>query len=421
MSQKIIVKDGVQKKLCIYVTVNCKDHPNGRIQYRRVFDGVEKGSQKANMLERDLRREAEREKAQREVEGSTWETLLSLYDIYASERMAKNDWNQSKQTYQEAIRALHKWTHHWFRETAAKISPSDITKLFHQMKDAGMSDALMGKVRGDIRKVFEFGMMFNHVRGIKQSPTTSVTIKSRRRMRTEILRDDEIKKLLSYAKQYEPVWYYIWTFAVYTGCRNGELYALKWSDINFEDRMITVQRSYNKKFKEEKCTKTGEWRHISICVPLWEVLLELKQNHDHDLQRGACKNPGYILPRPGLWQNGEQARKLRQFCEEIGITPVCFHTLRACFATELLKRGVAIPSVMRVGGWTSVKTLMHYVRLSGVNDKGITDPLDYRSEQPQETGKVLMDAVGSTFGTITDHEAKIIPLNSRRLPRLMKA
>jgi integrase len=233
------------------------------------------------------------------------------------------------------------------------------------------------------------------------------------------LMEDEIRKLLSYGKTYEPAWFPIWAFAAYTGCRNGELYALKWSDIDFQERLITVQRSYNKKFKEEKCTKTGDWRRVSICEPLWEIVLELKRVHDHELERGACKNVGYVLPRPGLWQNGDQARKLRQFCEEIGITPICFHTLRACFATELLKRGVDVPSVMRVGGWKSLKTMMHYVRLSGVGDRGITDPLDYRSEDPKLTNETLMKAVGDSFDA-DFKEAEIIPIASRRIPSFGK-
>jgi len=416
MPQKEVIENGV-KKLLIYVSVRCRDYPNGRIQLKRRFEGVERGSTKANSHERELLREAERMKAQREVDGTHWEALLSLYELHAREKLAKNEWCQSKSTFEEAIKALHKWTEHWYRESAARISASDITKLLHKMKDDGMSDATIGKVRGDIKKVFEYGILFEHVRGVKQSPTIGVTIKSRRRMRTEILREDEIKKLLTFGKQYEPAWFYIWAFAVYTGCRNGELYALKWSDINFKDRMITVQRSYNKKYAEEKCTKTGEWRHVSICDPLWEIVQELKRIHDHDVQRGACKYPGYVLPRPGLWQNGEQARKLREFCEEIGITPVCFHTLRACFATELLRRGVDVPSVMRVGGWTSVKTMMHYVRLSGVDDKGITDPLDYRSESPVEANKVLMKAVGDRFKSDSVRGAVVIPLHTRSLLR----
>lgn len=419
MAQTEILVNGV-KKLLIYVNIRCDEFPGGRIQRKKRVEGIIKNSPKANAIERELLREIEKEKAQRSVDGSSWESLLGMYELYAREQIEKDRWPQSKQTLFEAVRSMHIWTKHWYRLSAARVSASDVTKLFHDMKDKECSDSSIAKMRGDIRKVFEFGLLFDHVRGIRQNPTTGVTIKSRRRMRTEILSDEEIKKLLNYAKKYEKAWYPIWAFAVYTGCRNGELYSLKWTDIDFKERMIIVQRSFNKKFNEEKCTKTGEWRHVSICESLWEIILELKNIHDHDVQRGACKNPGYVLPRPGLWQNGEQARKLRLFCEEIGITPICFHTLRACFATELLRRGVDVPSVMRVGGWKSLKTMMHYVRLSGISDKGITDSLDYRSEDPIETNKTLMKAVGETFSNDSTQTAEVIPLFSRKLQSFMR-
>lgn len=413
MPQKIILENGVET-LQINVSVRCKDHPGGRVQLKRRYEGVTLGSPRAQSLERALLQEANQEKAQRETQGKTWEVLLDLYEVHTAPLARSGEWCQSRQTFDEAIRSLRKWTTPWYDEVAARIGSGDVTKLLYRMKEDGCAEATLQKMRADVKKVFEFGFMHEHVRGIRQSPTVGVTIKSRKRMRTEILRDDEIVKLLSYSRQYEPVWYFIWAFAVYTGCRNGELYALKWSDIDFKERMITVQRSYNKKFKEEKCTKTGEWRHVSICEPLWEIVEQLKDRHDHDVARNECNHVGYVLPRPGRWQNGEQASKLRQFCEEIGITPVCFHTLRACFATELLKRGVSVPAVMRAGGWTTIKTMMHYVRLAGVDDKGITDPLDYRSKDPIEANKTLMAAVGDKFNDV--HEAVVIPLKARNYP-----
>lgn len=415
MAQREVIVNGVQK-LIVSISVNCLEYPGGKIQQKKTVENVAKDSPKANTIEREMKREIEREKARRETDGTNWESLLGLYGQHVHDEITAGRWCQSRGTSIDSMRSLHNWTAHWFKEAAARISASDVTKLFHQMREKEVSDSSIAKLRGDIRKVFEFGMLFDHIRGLRHSPTAGVSIKSRRRMRTEILRDDEIKKFLSYARQYEPAWYPIYAFAVYTGCRNGELYALKWSDIDFQGRMITVQRSYNKKFNEEKCTKTGEWRHVSICEPLWIIVEELKRVHDHDAQRGACKNPGYVLPRPGLWTNGEQARKLRSFCEEIGITPICFHTLRACFATELLKRGVDVPSVMRVGGWKSLKTMMHYVRLSGVSDKGITDPLDYRSEDPILANQRLLRAVGESYTDEKVHEAEIIPLNTRKIP-----
>jgi integrase len=418
MAQRYILENG-KRRLLIEASVRCKDHPSGRITRKKKFDSLELKSTKANSIERELLKEVQMEKGQREVLGVNWEKLLNLYETEEYPKVLSGEHVQSRQTFNEALSALRKWTPEWFPIIASQIKPTDVTRLFHKMKESGISDSTLGKIRGDIKKVFEFGIVHRHVSGADRSPTIGVTIKSRKRMRTEVLNEDEIKKLLKYARQYEPNWFFIWSFAVYTGARNGELYALKWTDIDEKDRIITIQRSFNKKFKEFKGTKTDEWRKISICQPLWDILQELKAIRDHELKRGIERHLEFVLPRPGAWQNGDQARVLRMFCEEIGITPICFHTLRACFATELLKRGVPVPRVMRVGGWKSVKTMMHYVRLAGIEDKGITDPLDFQTTDAdmEKENQVLMEAVGSKFNDAAGSVASVIPLASRRHPR----
>ncbi len=78
MAQKEIVENGV-KKLVIYVNIRCSDYPGGRIQRRKRIEGVEKGSKKANSLEREMMLDFERLKALRETVGSTWEIILGLY------------------------------------------------------------------------------------------------------------------------------------------------------------------------------------------------------------------------------------------------------------------------------------------------------------------------------------------------------
>lgn len=416
MAQRIVMEEG-KEKLIIDVSIRCKNHPQGRMFKRRRLEGITLGSSKANQIEKELFKELHKEKSERELLGITWEVLLNLYEQDTHPKVLAGEFVQSKQTFDEAIRALRKWTHCWNFEIASRIKAADLTRLFHRIKEGGGSDSFIGKLRGDIKKVFEFGIVNSHVLGVDRSPTDGVTIKSRKRMRTEILNEDEIKRLLIYAREYEPSWYFIWSFAIYTGARNGELYALKWTDIDEMENIITIQSSYNKKRREYKGTKTDEWRKVSICKPLQKIIHELKLNREHDLTRGDAKYPEFVLPRPGLWQNGEQAKVLRLFCEEIGITPVCFHTLRACFATELLKRGVPVPRVMRVGGWKSIKTMMHYVRLAGIDDKGITDPLDFQVEGNSKLeSATLMEVVGDKFKIDSVQSADIVCLASRRRP-----
>ncbi len=45
--------------------------------------------------------------------------------------------------------------------------------------------------------------------------------------------------------------------ALMTGMRNGELYALRWIDVDLDKGLITVQRSFNKRTGEFKSTKAG--------------------------------------------------------------------------------------------------------------------------------------------------------------------
>ena len=54
-----------------------------------------------------------------------------------------------------------------------------------------------------------------------------------------------------------------------------------------------------------------------------------------------------------------------------------FHSLRACFATQMLANGVSAPIVMKIGGWKKSSTMDIYLRLAGVDTKGATDCLEF--------------------------------------------
>lgn len=55
---------------------------------------------------------------------------------------------------------------------------------------------------------------------------------------------------------------------------------------------------------------------------------------------------------------------------------ISFHTLRHCFATHLLEKGVNIRIIQEFMGHTSLKTTAVYLHLVNVQPSGITSPLD---------------------------------------------
>lgn len=55
---------------------------------------------------------------------------------------------------------------------------------------------------------------------------------------------------------------------------------------------------------------------------------------------------------------------------------VSFHTLRHCFATHLLEKGVNLKLIQQLMGHASIKTTSGYLHLANVNPSSIVSPLD---------------------------------------------
>lgn len=115
-----------------------------------------------------------------------------------------------------------------------------------------------------------------------------------------------------------------------------------------------------------KSTKGNNWRTVPINAELEKILIELRrQNIQGD----------WVLPRLPRWGNGEAAKILKQFLIGNGLKPVKFHALRACFATQLIRGGVAPGKVMKICGWAELKTMQYYIRLAGIEVEVATEGL----------------------------------------------
>ncbi|WP_233500241.1 MULTISPECIES: site-specific integrase [Halobacteriovorax] len=149
--------------------------------------------------------------------------------------------------------------------------------------------------------------------------------------------------------------------------RNGELYALTWDDVDFENRRIRVSKSYNKRSRETKTTKAGYWRNIPINDDLMKLLRDLQSKRKNN----------FVLPRLRDWAHGYQAKVLRTYCTYLNITPIRFHDLRACFATQLLQNSVPPATVMKICGWKDLDTMARYIRVAGIDEVGATNKLSF--------------------------------------------
>jgi integrase len=259
----------------------------------------------------------------------------------------------------------------WGEKLIDEITGLEIRELINLKSDRSPSH--QKNILKYIRAVFTYAVEKGL---IGSNPTPKMKFKIGDKIKS-VLTLEQVKVFLTQAKIMESEWYPIWAMALYTGMRNGELYALTWDKVNLDQRRILVDSSWNKE-DGLKDTKSGDDRIVEIAPELLEILRKLKiQSFD----------TVFVLPRIDKWDKGEQARELRMFLQGLGLPRIRFHDLRATWATIMLSMGIAPIKVMSMGGWKDLKTLQYYIRKAGVDLSGISDKLSLHD--PSSETKIL--------------------------------
>ena len=200
------------------------------------------------------------------------------------------------------------------------------------------------------------------------------------------MKHNEMIALIDYAKTVNPEWADVSTMASFPGARSGELYSMKWENVNWDNRLLVIRESYDWKTEKHQPTKGKKDRTVPINLDLLECFLGLMGKYGE-----------YILPRIQDWKNGKAAQIIRQFQKAIKIRPTKFHGIRGTFITNLLLQGVPVIKVQAMVGHDDLKTTLRYVGMLAEETKGATDVL---------TLKAVNNIVN-----LTDAEKRRIPVN----------
>ncbi len=321
-----------------------------------------------------LKKEAEFKRVEKERNGLLWRDLLSRWykDVVFSGPY------QDSASKRDSFNGLQMHTKLWMQTPVDQLRPISMKLIFNEMEKKELSKGRMKSVRSAVNTVFDWARLERIIPAHIESPGRGVSIPKVETKMQPILNRDEIKLFLRKAKETNHEYYYLWTVAVSTGCRSGELWALRWTDISFETKMISITKSFSSRLGCDKSTKTKESRQVPINAPLEMLLKEL---------RLKTASTGYVLPRITSWRRGEASKVSRNFCEALGLPEITFHATRACFAVQCLLSGLDVLTTMKLGGWKNVKSFQHYVRLAGIDIQGATDRLDLI---PETTNAALL-------------------------------
>ena len=148
-----------------------------------------------------------------------------------------------------------------------------------------------------------------------------------------------------------------------TGLRQGEVLGLKWGDIDFERRTLTVRRQLqrDKTFKEPKANSR---RPLDLTPSEVADLREHRAAQDAlRLARGTgweahdlifCTGQG----RPLNWRN--VTREYKKFLQRAGLPDIRFHDLRHSNATILAAAGVPLKVIQERLGHADITTTLGF-------------------------------------------------------------
>lgn len=224
--------------------------------------------------------------------------------------------------------------------------------------------------------------MFNIAKKLKgydgENPVKDVDFFQERQYVMKILDREEIARLTSVAKDYlKP----IIIVALNTGMRRGELFNLRWNDVDFAEHYIFVKK-----------TKSGFMRKIPMNDLVAEALKNIRRESEFVFCNPKIKDRLTCIQRP-----------FKAACRKAGVPDLRFHDLRHTAATYMVIGGVDLATVSQILGHSDIKMTMKYAHptpenkrnavnvLASIFELGKEKVVTIRSQQPKskETTSLL--------------------------------
>jgi integrase len=247
------------------------------------------------------------------------------------------------------------------------ITTNALQDLADQLVSEGLSPSTIRNTLLPLRALYRRAL----VRGdVAINPTLKLSLPAVRGQRERVARPDEAAALINAVPLSDRA---IWATAVYAGLRLGELQALDWNQIDLEENLINIERSWDRVagFIEPK-SRSGKRR-----VPITNTL----RNHliNHRLHQGTGGHgllyPNHNRDRP--FNPSTINLRARTAWTNQQLTPITLHECRHTYAAYMIAAGVNAKALSIYMGHASITiTLDRYGHLLPGNEYQAAQLLD---------------------------------------------
>jgi integrase len=229
------------------------------------------------------------------------------------------------------------------------------------------------KANGTKAKIREvFGAAFRHGMRHELHPSNPIAnVRQVRKRATDpsILEPAEIAAILHKLEGVEPVWT-AFLIAAVMGMRRGEIFGLKWADVDFERAVLHIRRSYVDGVVGRPKTESSR-RPLPLPPQAIEALTNWKTNSSYVKPENWVFVSDISLGKQPLWPGTLWRRNVAPAIQAAGIDKprLGWHTLRRSYASLLLSSGASLRVSMELMRHSTAEmTLATYAQTVG-NEK----------------------------------------------------
>ena len=259
------------------------------------------------------------------------------------------DWSPNTrfaQTY-----TVNKLRKHLGSITLAKLSTRDIDRFIAHERKAGLRPTTIQREIGVLRQAMRQAIAWDY---ILVDPSQKCRLPKNVKAKPKPITPDQIEALIAESFAHSTEFGTLVYLAVSSGCRRGELLALRWSDIDFDTGDMTVARAVAvdaDKTMSFKLPKNNQER----IVPLGESTLAVLKAHRARQRKDRNDRPVVRLgdgllftDQPGTdiaWRPDYVTMMFGRFRNRLDLRHIHFHSLRHYCTSRLVLSGLDVVTI----------------------------------------------------------------------------
>ncbi|MBQ8918757.1 MAG: site-specific integrase [Acidaminococcaceae bacterium] len=330
-----------------YQYYTCRFYDNGKSRKKR-FPHTKAGEKEAKNFARAIRKLKENGFEVCASSVSLGEWIIEFMRTYLKPKYRPQTFERTKYTAKkllpiyalplDQVTADH--IQALYNSYAGTLSPASIYKI-HKLLNAAMKKAFI------TRRILRNPMDAVEPPKVTQEEISIFTFPELLRLFRILKRNDRWRRYYSF--------FYL---LLVTGMRIGELCALCFEDIDFDNQEIHVCRTKvgraGNNFNEPK-TRSGN-RYIPI---LFDKALDRIRKLRHEGNISRLTGFLFVTKRGNAWNYNNVRRDWVKICSEAGIELKHIHAFRHTFATAALAKGIPVLEVSRILGHASATTTLN--------------------------------------------------------------